>query len=208
MHPVNPFPQLATAHINSGITTPIVDEVPPPPETNSAAIDEIEPRKNQTAEVSPSLKSILIVKAEQKPQFIFKKCIKHVRWVIFQEKDVLFRTNFQVLRFAEKVIVHTAYSEYSNNTSTLQEDTNSETIAPIEMEIAYSIDLCGSNNDTSTSERQITVEKASGQSSVELLRQNLHNMELPSAVGVIKAGDAIAFKVRPILGFSIPEENL
>lgn len=87
---------------------------------------------------------------------------------------------------------------------TLQEDGSSETIPFInnsETEAAKSNNVNASNMDTLSSEKPMI-----GLSSVELLRQNLHDMVLSSAVGLFKVKDVIAFKVRPQNTFFISEQ--
>lgn len=105
-------------------------------------------------------------------------------------KDVEYPAKARVIR--AKVCKGEQQSSSKVITPTLQED---ETIAPIETEIANSNDVNASTMDVSDIEKPITVQKASGESSVELLRKNIHNMELSSAVGLLKANDVIAFKV-------------
>lgn len=116
-------------------------------------------------------------------------------------EDIIYPTRARVIRAKVRKVEQQSSSEVI--TPTLQED-GSETI-PLnsEMEFANSNDVNTSNDATSTEK---PIEKVPGQSSVELLRQNLHNMVQSSAVGLMKANDVIAFKVS-LSAFTIPEQK-
>lgn len=115
-------------------------------------------------------------------------------------KDVVYPATARMIR--AKVVKVEQHSTSQVITPTLPKPTNSETSTPTKISVSETVivnsnDVNASNMDMSSSEKPITVEEASDMPSVELLRQNLHNMVLSSAVGLIKDKDVIAFKVSP-----------